>query len=168
MKQQEGEKLRKQRRNESLKGKFTFIKEIIRKGAPPTLHCERERTDIRTESYQTKSTLNLRNKRHPCLVQFPWSPHHDYPATHTRKHTHANTHTHAHTHTSLSLSTAEMVSKLVNDSLSGSLLMFTGYLPHRHEVGILINCVSPVDLSFITMQLSQELRRVEGKLYFLF
>ena len=46
--------------------------------------------------------------------------------------------------------------------------MLTGYLPHRHEVDILINCVSPVDLSFITMELSQELRKVEGKLYFLF
>ena len=41
--------------------------------------------------------------------------------------------------------------------------MFTGYLPHRHEVDRLIICVSPVDLSFITMELSQELRRVEGK-----
>ena len=46
--------------------------------------------------------------------------------------------------------------------------MFPGYLPHRNEVDTLINCVSSVDLFFITMELSQELRRVEGKLYFLF
>ena len=172
MKQQKGEKIWRQSRNDCFEREVYFYRKSSVRVLPQLCSGkENDRTSEQNLIRETDTKLNLRNKRYPPLLKFPWSSHHDCPAIHTNTRTqaHARAHTHTHTHTHFSVSILSWDGIYAGELVSiRELLMFTGYLPHRHEVDRLIICVSPVDLSFITMELSQELRRVEGKWYFLF